>query len=55
MGTVQYFIGLANKYDLIVTGSRDFHGFYNHQQINIFGTTKIEPVFIDQFRSVWNN
>ena len=55
MGTVQYFIDLANKYDLIVTGSRDFHGFYNHQQVNIFGTTKMEPVFIDQFRSVWNN
>jgi 3',5'-nucleoside bisphosphate phosphatase len=55
MGTVQYFIDLANKYDLIVTGSRDFHGFYNHQQVNIFGTTKMEPVFIDQFRSVWDN
>jgi len=55
MGTVQYFIDLANKYDLIVTGSRDFHGFYNHQKVNIFGTTKMEPVFIDQFRSVWNN
>jgi 3',5'-nucleoside bisphosphate phosphatase len=55
MGTVQYFIDLANKYDLIVTGSRDFHGFYNHQQVNIFGTTKMEPVFIDQFLSVWNN
>jgi 3',5'-nucleoside bisphosphate phosphatase len=54
MGTVQYFIGLAKKYDLIVTGSRDFHGFYNHQQVKIFGTTKMEPVFIDQFRSVWN-
>jgi len=55
MGTVQYFIDLANKFDLIVTGSRDFHGFYNHQQVNIFGTTKMEPVFIDQFRSVWDN
>ena len=55
MGTVQYFIDLANKFDLIVTGSRDFHGFYNHQQVNIFGTTKMEPVFIDQFRSIWNN
>jgi 3',5'-nucleoside bisphosphate phosphatase len=55
MGTVQYFVDLANKYDLIVTGSRDFHGFYNHQQVNIFGTTKMEPVFIDQFRSVWDN
>ena len=55
MGTVQYFIDLANKFDLIVTGSRDFHGFYNHQQVNIFGTTKMEPVFIDQFRTVWDN
>ena len=55
MGTVQYFIDLANEFDLIVTGSRDFHGFYNHQRVNIFGTTKMEPVFIDQFRSVWDN
>ena len=54
MGTVQYFIDLANEFDLIVTGSRDFHGFYNHQRVNIFGTTKMEPVFIDQFRSVWD-
>lgn len=55
MGTVQYFINLANKFDLIVTGSRDFHGFYNHQQVNIFGTTKMEPVFHEQFQSVWQN
>ena len=55
MGTVQYFIDLANKFDLIVTGSRDFHGFYSHQQVSLFGTTKMEPVFFDQFRSVWNN
>ncbi|HIJ50221.1 MAG TPA: PHP domain-containing protein [Nitrospinae bacterium] len=55
METVQYFIDLANEFDLIVTGSRDFHGFYNHQRVNIFGTTKMEPVFIDQFRSVWDN
>ena len=55
MGTVQYFIDLANKLDLIVTGSRDFHGFYNHQQVNIFGTTKMEPTFIDQFQTIWNN
>jgi predicted metal-dependent phosphoesterase TrpH len=55
MGTVQYFIDLANEFDLIVTGSRDFHGFYNHQRVNIFGTTKMEPVFIDKFRSVWDN
>ncbi|MEK9628857.1 MAG: PHP domain-containing protein [Nitrospinota bacterium] len=55
MGTVQYFIDLANKFDLIVTGSRDFHGFYNHQQVNVFGTTEMEPVFLEQFQSIWNN
>ena len=54
-GTVQYFIELSNKFDLIVTGSRDFHGFYNHQQVNIFGSTNMEPVFFEQFQSVWNN
>ena len=51
----QNFIELARKFDLIVTGSRDFHGFYNHQQVNVFGTTKMEPVFHEQFQAVWNN
>jgi len=55
MGTVKYFVELAKKFDLIITGSRDFHGFYNHQQINVFGTTKMEPVFHEQFQNVWNN
>ena len=55
MGTVQYFIELANKFDLIITGSRDFHGFYNHQKTNVFGTTEIEPVFLEQFQAVWEN
>ena len=54
-GTVQYFIELANKFGLIITGSRDFHGFHNHQQTNVFGTTEIEPVFLEQFQTVWKN
>ena len=54
MGTVDYFIGLATSFDLIVTGSRDFHGFNSHQNVNIFGTTKMEPVFLEQFQEVWN-
>ena len=54
-GTVQYFIELANKFGLIITGSRDFHGFHHHQQTNIFGTTEIEPVFLEQFQAVWEN
>ncbi len=55
MGTVQYFIELANRFGLIITGSRDFHGFYNHQRTNMFGTTEIEPVFLEQFQAVWKN
>jgi len=54
MGTVDYFIDLATSFDLIVTGSRDFHGFNSHQKVNIFGTTKMEPVFLEQFQEFWN-
>lgn len=54
MGTVPYFINLAESFDLIVTGSRDFHGFNSHQSVNIFGTTKMEPDFLEQFQAIWN-
>ena len=54
MGTVSYFINLAENLDLIVTGSRDFHGFNSHQKVNIFGTTKMEPEFFEKFQAVWN-
>ena len=53
IGTVDYFIDLANSFNLIVTGSRDFHGFNSHQKASIFGTTKMEPVFLEQFQKVW--
>ena len=53
VGSVDYFVGLANSFNLIVTGSRDFHGFYPHQKASIFGTTKMEPVFLEQFQKVW--
>ncbi len=53
IGSVDYFVGLANSFNLIVTGSRDFHGFYSHQKASIFGTTKMEPVFLEQFQKVW--
>lgn len=55
MGTVPFFVELANRFGLIITGSRDFHGYYNNQQNNMFGTTNIEPVFLEQFQAVWNN
>jgi len=53
IGTVDYFVDLANSFNLIVTGSRDFHGFNSHQKASIFGTTKMEPVFLEQFQKVW--
>ncbi len=55
MGTVDYFIDMANSLNLIVTGSRDFHGFNSHQKVNIFGATKMEPVFLEQFQEVWSS
>ncbi|MBT6345552.1 MAG: PHP domain-containing protein [Nitrospina sp.] len=55
MGTVPYFVNLAESFDLIVTGSRDFHGFNTHQKVNIFGTTKMEPDFLEQFQEVWSS
>jgi 3',5'-nucleoside bisphosphate phosphatase len=53
IGTVDYFIDLANSFNLIVTGSRDFHGFYSHQKASIFGTTEMEPIFLEKFQKVW--
>ncbi len=53
MGTVPYFTDLAEQFNLIITGSRDFHGFNTHQKVKIFGTTQMEPDFIEQFQSVW--
>ena len=53
MGTVNYFIDLANSFNLLITGSRDFHGFNSHQNVDIFGTTKMEPIFFEQFQEVW--
>lgn len=55
MGTVDYFVDMANSFNLIVTGSRDFHGFNPNQKANIFGTTKMEPVFLEQFQEVWSS
>ena len=53
-GTVPYFIDLADSFGLIVTGSRDFHGFNSPQHVKIFGTTKMEPDFLEDFQAVWS-
>ena len=53
VGIKDYFIGLANKYNLIITGSRDFHGYHTHQTTNILGSTVMGDSFLDEFKRVW--
>jgi predicted metal-dependent phosphoesterase TrpH len=52
-GTADYFIELSNQFDLIVTGSRDFHGFHTHQKTNILGSTEMNDEFLYKFKKVW--
>jgi len=53
-GRVDYFLDLAQRYDLIATGSRDFHGSVTYQKREILGTTPMDDSFLEQFRKVWN-
>ena len=52
-GKVQYFLDLANEYDMIPTGSRDFHGFTTYQTPDLLGTTKMDDSFFLRFQKVW--
>ncbi len=52
-GKVQYFLDLADEYELIATGSRDFHGSVTHQKSDLLGTTPMEPSFWEQFQRYW--
>ncbi|CAI2718888.1 PHP domain-containing protein [Nitrospina watsonii] len=52
-GKVEYFLKLAEDHDMIVTGSRDFHGFNTHQTPDVLGTTKMEPDFFERFQQAW--
>ena len=52
-GKVDYFKKLAREYELIITGSRDFHGFINYQTADIFGTTRMDDDFLEKFKEVW--
>jgi 3',5'-nucleoside bisphosphate phosphatase len=54
-GKVQYFLDLAEEYDMIPTGSRDFHGFTTYQTPDMLGTTKIDDSFLPRFQKVWNS
>ncbi len=52
-GITDYFIDLANQYNLIVTGSRDFHGYHTHQKTDILGSTAMDDSFLERFKKVW--
>jgi 3',5'-nucleoside bisphosphate phosphatase len=52
-GTTDYFINLANEFNLIVTGSRDFHGYHTHQKTKILGSTVMDDSFLERFKKVW--
>lgn len=54
-GKVQYFLDLANEYDMIPTGSRDFHGFTTYQKPDMLGTTKMDDSFLAHFQKVWDS
>ena len=51
-GTVDYFLNLAKRFDLVATGSRDFHGFKASQR-NSFGSTSIDETFLKRFQEIW--
>jgi predicted metal-dependent phosphoesterase TrpH len=53
-GKVQYFLDLADEYDMIPTGSRDFHGFTTYQTPDMLGTTKMDDSFLPRFQEVWS-
>ena len=50
---VEFYTNLANKMGLIVTGSRDFHGFTTYQKPSLLGATPLNDEFFDRFQEAW--
>jgi len=50
---VEFFTNLAKETGLIVTGSRDFHGFTTYQKPALLGTTPLNDEFFDRFQETW--
>ena len=53
IGKVEFYKSLAERYGLIATGSRDFHGFTTYQQPKVLGTTAMDDSFLQRFEEVW--
>ena len=54
VGSVDYFLKMADKMGLIATGSRDFHGFYYNQKKSILGIANMDDTFYEKFQQAWN-
>lgn len=52
-GQVDFFKNIARAFDLIITGSRDFHGASTNQRPSLLGTTPMEPDWLDDFNQAW--
>ncbi len=50
---VEFYTNLTKKMGLIVTGSRDFHGFTTYQKPALLGTTPLNDEFFDRFQEAW--
>jgi 3',5'-nucleoside bisphosphate phosphatase len=50
---VEFYTELANRFGLIVTGSRDFHGFTTYQKPSLLGATPLNDEFFDRFQEAW--
>jgi hypothetical protein len=50
---VAYYSKLAREWGMIVTGSRDFHGYSSFQPPSVLGTTNMDAGFLEQFKEVW--
>lgn len=53
-GQVDYFLSLSEEYDMIPTGSRDFHGFTTYQTEDMLGTTEMDDSFLPRFQEIWS-
>ena len=53
IGKVEFYKSLTERYGLIATGSRDFHGFTTFQKPQLLGTTDMDDSFLQHFEEVW--
>ena len=51
---VEYYKDLARQFGLIITGSRDFHGFSTGQSAKVLGGTRMDCKFYHEFKRVWS-